>query len=62
MVGWWLVERRGKIGWIPSSYLKKTKVDDDEDYDTSPYLGLVGAAGMCHYNTSIISLTTSKSV
>ena len=52
------MERRGKIGWIPSSYLKKTKVDDDEDYDTSPYLGLVGA-GMC---CLLLSLTTSKSV
>jgi hypothetical protein len=28
--GWWLVEKKGKVGWIPSSYLKKTKSDESE--------------------------------
>ena len=35
--GWCLVERKGKIGWIPESYLKKTKGDDIEDC-----LGMIG--------------------
>lgn len=38
MTGWSLIERKGKIGWIPESYLKKTKTDIEE------YLGMIGPA------------------
>lgn len=30
-IGWWLIERKKKVGWIPSSYLKKTNADSEAD-------------------------------
>ena len=39
-LGWCLVERKGKVGWIPNSYLKKCIASNKEEDDVKQYLGL----------------------
>ncbi len=49
------MERRGKVGWIPESYLKKcTNVQQDEDI--GDFLGLIGNAWNVPFNSSTIVL------
>ena len=31
MLGWWLVESEGDIGWVPASFIKSTGDENDED-------------------------------
>ena len=47
--GWWLIQYRGKSGWVPAAYLQKySKLENGDevaDEDSSNYLGFVVEEG-----------------
>ena len=44
-IGWWLVQDKGKVGWVPAAYLQKCSNlengDETGEDDSSNYLGFV---------------------